>query len=349
MGQADFQYGCGDAVATPARDAANDFAKDRAKDRTGLPLAVSIFADRAHVRDTMRDDAQEAGFRLKAIGSIADLLNGDARSLGEVVLLDCPVIGGANLASLALLDIRAARSGAQLVVSTSIGALDDVFGCLDQSNPQILVGPSRSERVIALGRILAEMPSMGVRELSQDDRATLLRLTEQVGQIAGRLERLSDPGIAPGKGADGGAFRFESPEPGFKGADQEDSSDRLVRAARPSLPDPRLVRQIIRQRQACARFFDGELFADPAWDMLLDLTAARAEHTRVSVTSLCIASGVPPTTALRWIAQMKEAGLVERVEDEADKRRAFITLTDKAADAMARFFAELGKEAKRAV
>jgi hypothetical protein len=30
------------------------------------------------------------------------------------------------------------------------------------------------------------------------------------------------------------------------------------------------------------------------------------------------------------------------VEDEIDRRRAFITLTDKAADAMARFFAELG-------
>ena len=42
--------------------------------------------------------------------------------------------------------------------------------------------------------------------------------------------------------------------------------------------------------------------------MLLDLTAARAEHTRVSVTSLCIASGVPPTTALRWIGQMSDAG-----------------------------------------
>ncbi len=59
--------------------------------------------------------------------------------------------------------------------------------------------------------------------------------------------------------------------------------------------------------------------------------------------------GVPPTTALRWIAQMRETGLVERVEDETDKRRAFITLTDKAADGMARFFAELGKDAKRVV
>jgi DNA-binding MarR family transcriptional regulator len=83
--------------------------------------------------------------------------------------------------------------------------------------------------------------------------------------------------------------------------------------------------------------------------MLLDLTAARAEHTRVSVTSLCIASGVPPTTALRWIGQMTEAGLLQRIEDETDRRRAFITLTDKAADAMARYFADLGTGAARVI
>lgn len=113
----------------------------------------------------------------------------------------------------------------------------------------------------------------------------------------------------------------------------------------PPLPDPRLVRRIIRQRQLRARFFESELFADPAWDMLLDLTPARVEHTRVSVTSLCIASGDPPTTAFRWITQMTEAGLLERVEDEAGRRRAFIALTDTASDAMARYFAEVGKEA----
>jgi DNA-binding MarR family transcriptional regulator len=122
-----------------------------------------------------------------------------------------------------------------------------------------------------------------------------------------------------------------------------------VRTPRPALPDPRLVRRIIHQRQLRARYFGGDLFADPAWDILLDLTAARAEHTRVSVTSLCIASGVPPTTALRWIAQMTDAGLLDRVEDETDRRRAFIALSDKAAEAMARYFAELGKDARHAV
>lgn len=325
MSQSNFAY------ASPANDAA------------GLPVALSIFADRPHLRDQMRDDAEAAGFRIAGVGAVASLLedgeDARARLLGEVVLLDCPVIGGAALAALARLDLRAAHSGAQLVVSTSLAALDDVFGCLDQSNPQILVEPSRAERVLALGRVLGRISGARVRELGEEDRLMLLRLTEQVSQIAQKLDSLGQPA----RPADG-AIRFESPRPQFAGA--ADGAERL-RAASPPPPDPRLVRQIIRQRQLRARFFDGELFADPAWDILLDLTAARAEQARVSVTSLCIASGVPPTTALRWIAQMVEAGLLERIEDEADRRRSFIALTGKAADAMARYFAELGSAAAR--
>lgn len=316
-----------------------------ANDSAGLPLALSVFADRVHVRDQLRDDAAAAGFRIGQLGGLGDLLAGEARALGEVVLLDCPVVGGAQLAALARLDLRAQQCGAQLVVSTSVAALDDVFACLEQSNPQILVDPSRAERVIALGRVLGRLPNLRVRELSEDDRLTLLRLTEQVGQIAERLERISAPSSPPRE--EDSAFRFESPTAAFAAGD--DGSERLVRAARPALPDPRLVRRIIRQRQLRARYFDGELFADPAWDMLLDLTAARAEHTRVSVTSLCIAASVPPTTALRWIGQMTDIGLLQRIEDEADRRRAFIALTDKAADAMARYFAELGAGAARAI
>lgn len=330
--QADFSY------TAPANDAA------------GLPLALSIYADRAHLRATLREDALASGFRVCEAAGLEALLDGAAKPLGEVVLLDCPQVDGAALAALARLDMRAAHSGAQLIVSTSVEALDDVFACMDQSAPQILVDPSRAERVIALGRVLARFPALRLRDLSEEDRLMLLRLTEQVGQIAERLDRLSQRDrLPPEADAPDSAFRFEAPRRGFTGKDSSDESERLVRAARPPLPDPRLVRRLIRQRQLRARFFDGELFADPAWDMLLDLTAARAEHSRVSVTSLCIASGVPPTTALRWIGQMGEAGLFERVEDDTDRRRAFIALTDKAADAMARYFAELGKGASQLV
>ncbi|MFC0588188.1 winged helix DNA-binding protein [Novosphingobium aquiterrae] len=330
MGQANFVY----------TSAANDAA--------GLPLTISVFADRDHVAAQVRDDAEAAGFRLVAGGKVAALLDDEARALGDVVLVDCPQPDGAALAALTRIDLRAAHTGAHLIVSTNVAGLEDVFGCLDQSGPQILVEPTRADRVIALGRVLGQVSGARLRELSEEDRLVLLRLTEQVGQIAQRLERLEAPLRAVEAQDREGAFRFESPRPAFA-QNEAEASDRLVRAARPPLPDPRLVRRIIRQRQMRARFFDGDLFGDPAWDMLLDLTAARAEHTRVSVTSLCIASGVPPTTALRWIGQLTDAGLFQRVEDDSDRRRAFITLTDKAADCMARYFAELGTNAARAL
>lgn len=288
----------------------------------------------------MREDAEAAGLSVLECCGLAELIDGPLRPLGEIVIVDCPQVDGARLAALARLDERVARCGAELVVSTRMAALEDVFGCCDQSRAQILVDPARGDRVIALGQVLARRPGLRVRELSEDDRLHLLRLTEQVGRIAERLDRLSPGGADPA----GPAFRFESPAYAYSGQKPE-VGDRLVRSARPPLPDPRLVRRILRQRQLRARFFDGELFGDPAWDMLLDLTAARAEHVRVSVTSLCIASGVPPTTALRWIGQMTRQGLLLRVEDDADRRRAFITLSDGAADSMARYFAEVGRSA----
>jgi len=220
------------------------------------------------------------------------------------------------------------------VVSTTVDALDHIYGWMDQSVPMLLVDPGRVDRVIALAQVLAGWPAGGgVRELSDDDRMMLMRLTEQVGAIAGRIEKLPPGGPAaaaamPPPFADGGAGGRSA----FFAADKDGPAD---------LPEARLVRRIIRQRQLRARFFDGDLFADPAWDMLLDLTAARAEGARVSVTSLCIASGVPPTTALRWIGQMVEAGLFTRACYDSDRRRGFIELSDRAVQAMAAYFREL--------
>lgn len=324
-----------------------DFAYKLAADAAGLPLAVSIFADCDLLRGELVEDVKQAGLEVREQGNLDQLLAGDARALGEIVLIDCPRPDVAAMATLARLDSRAAKSGAQLVISTDLDSLDAVFGCCSQANPQILINPLRAERVIALGRVLAEIPNLRLRELSEDDRLTLLRLTEQVGQIASRLDDLDHAGDGWGQKEGGGAFRFESPKNGYRAETDlisRSSGKPPQRRSRPALPDARLVRQIIQQRSARAKFLDSELFADPAWDMLLDLTAARVEHKRVSVTSLCIASGVPPTTALRWIGQMVEDGLFERVEDDADRRRAFIDLSDKAADAMARYFAEIGQD-----
>ena len=319
-----------------------DFSYAVPGDGMAMPFTVSILADCGDVREDLLADAENSGLIVRECGPVSALLDSGAEPAGEIVLVDCQAPDGGIIPALIQLDMFAARTGAHLIVSTSAELLDDVFACCDQSCPQILVDPTPADRLLALGRVRARGPGRRVRELNQEDRLTLLRLTEQVGEIARRLDRLNTD--AEG-GQAGSAFRFESPVQGYN-APRDEGEARLTRPLRQSLPDPRLIRRIIRQRQLRARFFDGELFADPAWDILLDLTAARAEHARVSVTSACIASGVPLTTALRWISQMTDAGLIQRVRDDGDKRRAFVALSDSAAGAMARYFAEAGELAQ---
>lgn len=314
-----------------------DFSYAAVGDAAGLTAHVSVFSDRPYLRDQIGDDLRGAGFQIGQGGKVSALLDGGLTVLGDVVILDCPLVDAASMAALSRLDMRVARSGAQLIVNTSLDALDPVFSCFDQSAPQILVDASRAERVVAVGRILGAVNGLRVRELSEIDRLALLRLTEQVEAIASKFDRLEERGFSSSEALDD--HELES-------VDDDNLVERSLgrRSTSVPLPDPRLVRRIIRQRNERRRFFDAELFADPAWDMLLDLAAAHAEHHRVSVSSLCIAAGVPATTGLRWIKQMTETGLFERVEDSSDKRRVFITLSDAAVDAMARYFAEVVQE-----
>lgn len=90
----------------------------------------------------------------------------------------------------------------------------------------------------------------------------------------------------------------------------------------------KLVRRLIRKRRQRDQFFPSDLFADPAWDMMLDLYAAHYERREISVSSLCIAAAVPATTALRWIRTMVDDGRFVRVADPDDGRRIIVSLSD---------------------
>ena len=65
-----------------------------------------------------------------------------------------------------------------------------------------------------------------------------------------------------------------------------------------------VVKACIKARSMREQIFGTDIFRDPAWDMLLDLYVNRAEGRDTSVSSLCIAGGVPATTGLRYIAAM---------------------------------------------
>lgn len=109
-----------------------------------------------------------------------------------------------------------------------------------------------------------------------------------------------------------------------------------------SAPSPQFVRRIIDARAARRHFFSDDLFADPAWDILLELYVLRALQQRTSVSKLCLAAGVPTTTALRWIEKLHSEGLVEREPDRLDGRRVWIALSDTGFEVMTAYLEAIG-------
>lgn len=89
-----------------------------------------------------------------------------------------------------------------------------------------------------------------------------------------------------------------------------------------------LARRISYWRRKRDALFDPVIFADPEWDILLDLFAEGGFGRRVSMSSLCIAAAVPTTTAVRCINMMVDRGVLAKSRDSNDARRMLIELTD---------------------
>lgn len=86
---------------------------------------------------------------------------------------------------------------------------------------------------------------------------------------------------------------------------------------------------IIQARKVRYKYFTSHMFGEPAWDMLLDLYMAQGQGKAVSISSACIASAAPATTALRWITFIEKEGLIFRQGDVNDNRRSFLELSDR--------------------
>lgn len=141
----------------------------------------------------------------------------------------------------------------------------------------------------------------------------LLRLSDEVSRIAGTLARLS--------------------------ARPEETRTAATASDTPEL-SPETVRAVIRARQQRARYLPPDLFAEPAWDIMLSLLHAEMTYQRVSTSNACEASGVPATTALRWLNAMTKKGLVLRRQDPHDGRRVYVELAPSLSNSLRRYFAE---------
>jgi hypothetical protein len=209
------------------------------------------------------------------------------------------------------------------VVSATSDLLDPIAASLDGSGVELIIDAGEADRVAALAIATSRrgMP-LHVADVASDNNAERLRqLSEEVSRIASTLARLSTGPAAP-----------------IRPIEKSSAADV------PPL-SVETVRSVIRARRMRARYFRDELFADPAWDMLLDLLQAEIAQLRVPVSSLCIAASVPATTALRWLKTMVSEGIFVRRADPHDGRRVFVELAPEASQALRRYFADVGQPA----
>lgn len=207
------------------------------------------------------------------------------------------------------------------VVSAKAALLDTLAASVDESAVELIVDADDAERAaaLAIATARARLP-LRLSDVSSDRNAERLRqLSDEVSRIASTLARLSTaPGI---------------PVPALTPESAPSAEIKPVAAE--------TIRSVIRARRLRSHYFREDLFADPAWDMMLDLLQAEIAQLRVPVSSLCIAAAVPATTALRWIKAMVDQDIFIRRADPHDGRRVFVELAPAASEGLRRYFGEI--------
>lgn len=208
------------------------------------------------------------------------------------------------------------------IIAAPARLIDAISARITDSGIELVVDGSEADRTAALAVALTGAGGVDrLSDVASDQNATRLRqLSDEVSRIASTLARLS---TGPAT----------SPRP----------TDLPPAAADLPQVSAETVRSVIRARRLRSRYFEEELFADPAWDMLLDLLQAELAQLRVPVSSLCIAAAVPATTALRWLKTMTQQGIFVRRADPHDGRRVFVELAPQASEALRRYFSDVGQ------
>lgn len=106
------------------------------------------------------------------------------------------------------------------------------------------------------------------------------------------------------------------------------TDSRVVEIGTPVIPEHYVIfaRRIKAARAARTNFFHSDLFAEPAWDMMLALYIAEGESRRLKVSDVCNESGVPNTTALRWLDRLFDLHMARKRRCMRDGRIYFIEM-----------------------
>lgn len=94
---------------------------------------------------------------------------------------------------------------------------------------------------------------------------------------------------------------------------------------------------LLASHRQMSRHLPADLFGDPARALLLELFIAAETRAATPVGVACLATGVPQSTAMRWVETLKAKGLIHTTADETDRRRTLVRLTEPAHAALAAY------------
>jgi DNA-binding IclR family transcriptional regulator len=88
------------------------------------------------------------------------------------------------------------------------------------------------------------------------------------------------------------------------------------------------IRSILILRRAREHLFGPDLFAEPAWDVLLELYAATLGGRQMSLRDIALAIKAPASTTARWVGALAERGLIASHADPNELSVLRIGLTE---------------------
>lgn len=169
------------------------------------------------------------------------------------------------------------------------------------------------------------MPDSEQPEMSEEGKPQKVTLTQRDLREAARLFRLLSDSA---RGEEALPARFPRP-----GEEVGDLSSRQLLALR--------ARAVLDSRRARRRYFQADLFGEPAWEILLALFIDDESSARLSISRLAQQIETPLTTVVRWVNALEKAGLVSRDDHPTDRRTMFIRLSDKGRTALESYLAVL--------
>jgi ActR/RegA family two-component response regulator len=259
--------------------------------------------------DDDQDWCSECAFSLYRLGYEPLIANTvvDAMALFQendvsVAIVDYNLPEGDGISLIHALSRQAQEQGRTLnfIMATGYATKDVAIGAMRASVTDILEKPiTQNELRAAMQRIKGLRPSAPAREM----------LLDKISDLSSELQRI--------------AQLMDTPEPGpVVASPTAFGPDGEVDQARINA----FIRDLLRREAKRREIGGGELFGDPTWAMLLDLLLAKFENRRISVSSACIASGAPMSTALRLVRRLVGEEVLVRLPDEHDRRRHFLVI-----------------------